>query len=69
MAYSTELQYGEQDAPHIFCPGMTSYLRFAQGTGPYLTSQRDIVRSIWDRCFYGKDYDGAAMVRNIIMNT
>lgn len=46
-----------------FAPGMNGYAHFAQREVPFAAFQRDVVRRLWLQCYYGKDFEGAAMVR------
>lgn len=44
-----------------FAPGMSSYLRFNQAEGPELIIKKRILRTVFNECFYGRDYPGAYM--------
>jgi hypothetical protein len=53
---SDRLQYNGK--PLCYPENYTAYLKFPQDYN-FLPNQRNIVREMWNRCFYGKDYAGA----------
>lgn len=59
---SDRLQYNGK--PLCYPENYTAYLKFPQDYN-FLPNQRNIVREMWNRCFYGKDYAGALTVRII----
>eukprot|EP01032_Pedospumella_encystans_P017979 gene17979-20480_t len=52
--------------PQRFAPGLDGYVRFAQRDMPFAAFQRDVVRRLWYQCYYGKDFEGAAMALSVL---
>ncbi len=52
-----------------YAPGLPAFLRFPQAEGSVLAQQRSLVRALWTRCYFAKDYEGAALVGLNAFNT
>jgi hypothetical protein len=57
--HSEQLFYNEK--PLLFAQNYVTYLKFPQDHN-FLPNQKQLLRELWSRCYYGKDYVGAIMV-------
>jgi hypothetical protein len=45
-----------------FVPGYCGWVRFPQHERSIFESKREILRNIWNSCFFAKDFEGAMQV-------
>lgn len=63
MQHSEDLLYNGKVL--LYAQNHTSYQDFPQEEEAFLLRQRTLLREVWLRCFYGKDFPGALMVRHL----
>lgn len=63
MLYFLQIKHSKEIQKHKFMPGFDFYVKYSQVDRSILSLYRDIVRSLWNKCYYAKDIEGATMVR------
>eukprot|EP01034_Spumella_vulgaris_P021526 gene21526-27561_t len=60
----SRIKYNDNVLPYV--DGYPNYVRFPQLESPVLSQQRDLVRTLWEQCFFGRDYEGACLALEVL---
>lgn len=54
-------------AKHKYGPGLKGFYRFSQLESSYNLANRDLLRRLWDKCYFSHDWDGAFQVPIVLL--